>query len=98
MERGLSMRRIIGIAIVAVTCGSTHAQQPDQSLHLMLGTLSVEVTPNFAGGRLEGCSISFKTLTQDWIYKQGAYAAVSGGFGVTNIKRDLRYLSQSYRA
>jgi hypothetical protein len=84
------MRRVIGIAIVAMAWGSAQAQPLEQlnreSLLPMLGTISVEVTPNFAGGRLDGCSIGFRTLTQDWIFKQGAFVAVSGGFGVMTLK------------
>src|SRR5262245_37405961 len=87
---GFLMRLVIFIATIAVGCASAQAQPPEhlnrESLLPMLGTISVEVTPNFADGRLDGCSIGFRTLAQDWIYKQGAFIAVSGGFGVMTIK------------
>lgn len=87
---GFLMRLVIFIATIAVGCASAQAQPPEhlnrESLLPMLGTISVEVTPNFTDGRLDGCSIGFRTLAQDWIYKQGAFIAVSGGFGVMTIK------------
>ena len=91
MERRLfPMRPVIGIATIAIGCAVAQAQPLEQfnreSLLPMLGTISVEVTPNFTDSQLDGCSIGFRTLTQDWIYKQGAFVAVSGGFGVMTIK------------
>jgi hypothetical protein len=89
------MQLVVGIATVAIWCAVAQAQPLDpeimeqlkrESLVSLLGTIEVRVTPNFAGGRLDGCSIGFRTLTQDWIYKQGAFVTVSGGFGVMNIK------------
>jgi hypothetical protein len=84
------MRLVIGIATIAIGSAFAQAQPRGQldreGLAHMLGTIEVVVTPNFSGGRLEGCSIGFRTLTQDWIYKQGAFITVSGGFGVMNIK------------
>jgi hypothetical protein len=84
------MRLVIFIATIAIGCASAQAQTLEQlnreSLLPMLGTISVEVTPNFTDSRVDGCSIGFRTLAQDWIYKQGAFIAVSGGFGVMTIK------------
>jgi hypothetical protein len=53
----------------------------------ILGTTSVEAKPNFAGGQLEGCTIEFRVLAQDWVYKQGAYIAVTGHFGVYSLSQ-----------
>jgi hypothetical protein len=53
-----------------------------QTLGSMLGTLSVEAQPYFVAGRLNGCTIVFKALAQDWAYKQGGYIAVGGSFGL----------------
>jgi hypothetical protein len=81
------MRVCLGVAAILFASVSAQAQMPDRdSLRHMLGTISVETTPNFAGGHLEGCSIGFKSLTQDWIYKQGAFTSVSGGFGLIDVK------------
>ena len=57
------------------------------NLKSMLGTISVEAQPNFAGGRLDGCSIRFNVLAQDWAYKQGAYIKVSGSFGLMSARQ-----------
>jgi hypothetical protein len=95
------MRLRIGIAITVIGLGvitQVNAQSLDaaimdqlrrESLTSLAGTISVEVTPNFRGGQLYGCSIGFKALTQDWIYKQGAFIFVSGGFGVWNVQGKL---------
>ena len=84
------MRLVIFIATIAIGCASAQAQPLEQlnreSLLPMLGTISVEVTPNFTDSRVDGCSIGFRTLAQDWIYKQGAFIAVNSGFGVMTIK------------
>ncbi|HZM24190.1 MAG TPA: hypothetical protein VFC02_20760 [Anaerolineales bacterium] len=75
------MRLVIFIATIAIGCASAQAQPLEQlnreSLLPMLGTISVEVTPNFTDSRVDGCSIGFRTLAQDWIYKQGAFIAVN---------------------
>lgn len=57
------------------------------NLKSMLGTISVEAQPNFAGGQLDGCSIGFNVLAQDWAYKQGAYIKVSGAFGLMSARQ-----------
>jgi hypothetical protein len=59
---------------------------PD-NLKSMLGTISVEAQPNFVGGQLDGCSIGFNVLAQDWAYKQGAYIKVSGTFGLMSARQ-----------
>jgi hypothetical protein len=53
-----------------------------QALGSMLGTLSVEAQPYFVAGRLNGCTMVFNALAQDWAYKQGGYIAVGGSFGL----------------
>lgn len=90
---GKSMRIVVfAMACAALAAGSAHAQPLDaerlnlDTLRKLQGTIEVDMAPYFAGGRLEGCSVGFRTLTQDWIYKQGAFITVSGSFGVMNIK------------
>src|SRR5262245_4144817 len=87
---GFQMRLVIGIATIAIGCAAAQAQSLEQlrreSLLPLLGTIEVGVTPNFRGGQLVGCSIGFRTLTQDWTYKGGAFVMVSGGFGVMNVQ------------
>jgi hypothetical protein len=59
------MRLVIFIATIVIGCASAQAQPLEQlnreSLLPMLGTISVEVTPNFTDNRVDGCSIGFRT-------------------------------------
>jgi hypothetical protein len=65
--------------------GKTAAQ--DDTLRAMLGTTSVEAKSNFVGSQLDGCSVEFNVLAQDWTYKQGAYIKVSGAFGLMSARQ-----------
>ncbi len=73
------------ISILSILTGQSVAQ----GLSALLGTKSVEAKPFFAGGQLEGCTIEFTALAQDWVYKKGSYIAVAGAFGVMSVKDKL---------
>jgi hypothetical protein len=51
-----------------------------------LGTISVQANPSFAEGHLSGCSIEYNVLIQDWTYKQGAFAKISGSIGLMQAR------------
>jgi hypothetical protein len=76
----------VGLAatILSAIVGEGAAQ--DGSLNQMLGTISVEAKPSFAGGQLNGCTVEFGVLARDWTYKQGAYIRVGGSFGLVSAK------------
>ena len=69
------------------------AQDPnkivEQVLHAQSGTLSVQVVPQFADGRLYSCGIEFSHLMQDWIYSQGGFIRVGGSFGVMQAQAKM---------
>ena len=55
----------------------------------MLGTLDVKAQPVFADGRLDGCTVVYGALAQDFTYKQGGYITVIGSFGLIRTKGEL---------
>jgi hypothetical protein len=54
----------------------------DAMMRTMIGTVKVRATPTFAGGELNGCTLEYAALAQDWAYRQGSYFKVVGSFGV----------------
>ena len=85
------MRHVV-IAALLFGASTTHVlAQPDaatmerlkrDALDSQLGTLSVVAQPNFADGRLSGCTVEYNVLAKDWAYKKGDYIKVSGAFGL----------------
>jgi hypothetical protein len=56
---------LIACPLLAVAAREA-AAQVDSVLQSMLGTISVEATPQFADGQLYGCAVAFNVMAQDW--------------------------------
>ena len=89
----LVMRCWVGTAVVAFglafAAQQSNAGPLEDALGPMVGTLSVEVNPSFAGGSLVACTIDFRVLVRDTIYKQGALVAVSGYLGLAEANNNV---------
>jgi hypothetical protein len=87
---------VVGVAGQSFAQDAATLQRMDrQVLGPMLGTLSVEAQPYFVEGRLNGCTIVFNALAQDWAYKQGGYISIAGSFGL--LGRDEKLLAVSLK-
>lgn len=71
------MLKIATIAAVFLPI-SALAQQQNAGMSAMLGTLSVRAEPMLQSGKLQGCSLVFNALTQDWKYRGGAFLKIEG--------------------
>lgn len=94
----LSIYRILAVSIPPVFIGEAMAQNADLSavsqlnrkaLDALQGTLSVEVKPQFAGGKLWACGVEFAAIERDWIYKQGNHIRIGGSFGAANMQGEF---------
>jgi hypothetical protein len=92
----LARAQALALAVIFIVSGQSLAQDAAtaqrmarQGLAHMVGTTSVEAQPYLVNGRLNGCTIVFTALAQDWAYKQGGYIAVSGNFGLLGGKPPL---------
>ncbi len=55
----------------------------------LVGTLNIQSQPHFAQGKLEGCTLVYSALYQDWTYRQGALLKVDGSIGVVTSSKKL---------
>jgi hypothetical protein len=81
----LSIYRILAASIPPVFIGEAMAQNADLSavsqlnrkaLDALQGTLSVEVKPQFAGGKLWACGVEFAAIERDWIRQPHSHRRV----------------------
>jgi hypothetical protein len=88
-------------------CAPAHAQTPAQVLEMkravissMVGTLYTKAAPNFAGGKLNGCTIEYGAIIRDFKYSRGELVLVGGSFGVlgssSQIGAFLKVVFQDY--
>jgi hypothetical protein len=76
------MKRLI-VACSLVVWTPANAQSPVQDwMTQFVGTLSVKSNPYFTEGTLQGCTLVFTTLYQDWTYRKGALLRVDGNIGI----------------
>lgn len=63
--------------------GAAVAESPlEAAMAQFVGTLSINSNPYFADGSLQGCTLVFTALHQDWTYRQGALLRVDGNIGI----------------
>jgi hypothetical protein len=54
-----------------------------------VGTISAVSQPKFSDGKLEGCTVEYSALFQDWIYSRGAFVKLDGSFGLMTANSNL---------
>ncbi|OYU91834.1 MAG: hypothetical protein CFE29_02995 [Bradyrhizobiaceae bacterium PARB1] len=77
------------LSAIAPSIAQQKAQTFQQILEMMAGTTAVLAYPQFADGQLGSCLIEFSAITQDNVYRQGAYSKFFGSFGVMQAKGNL---------
>jgi hypothetical protein len=76
-------------AAAAQVDAATTERLSRQALAEQLGTISVTTIPQFSQGELWSCAVDYNVLARDWVYRQGGFITVSGGFGVMQVKKRL---------
>lgn len=78
------MKRLLPLTAALMLCPAMAlAESPvEAAMARFVGTLSVTSNPYFADGTLQGCTLVFTALHQDWTYRQGALLRVDGNIGV----------------
>jgi hypothetical protein len=91
VRRAAAVGLILGASTHAGTAmdPATAERITRQALDRQLGTLSVAARPILADGRLSGCTVAFKALARDWVYRQGGYIRVGGSFGLREANRAI---------
>ena len=79
--------RVASLAVVAICATSSGlplalAASIDEAFNPLVGTLSTKAEPTFRRGDLVGCTLAYAALAKDFVYKQGAFIAISGSFGL----------------
>src|SRR5688572_24213203 len=79
------------VAICATSGGSplALAAPTDEAFNSLVGTLSTKAEPTFRDGELVGCTLIYAALAKDFIYKQGAFIAIRGSFGLVAESRNV---------
>jgi hypothetical protein len=86
--------RAASLAVVAVCATSggpplALAAPIGEAFNPLVGTLSTKAEPTFRGGELVGCTLVYAALAKDFIYKQGAFIAIRGSFGLVAESRNV---------
>ena len=85
------MKQFLAGALLCVASSSSMAQTnaATQLLQSRVGTTYTTAHPQFSDGRLNGCTIEFGVLVQDYTYRQGAFALVGGSFGMLSANNNV---------
>ena len=83
------MTRIVAAAVLFVALLSQSPTSVAQSIPLpeaIYGTNSVEFGPNYTDGSLVGCTLIYRALIRDYVYRIGEPSLVYGSFGLMTVK------------
>jgi hypothetical protein len=86
----LALATLLALAASAAATASRAqdwTERARQELVRRTGTNSVNVEEQRADGVLQSCYLTFTHLTQDHVYKQGAYIRIGGSIGMTAAPR-----------
>ena len=85
------MKWIVAGALLCVASSSSMSQTNvvTKILQARAGTTHATAAPQFSDGKLNGCIVDFAVLTQDHIYRQGAFIRVGGSFGLMSANNNV---------
>ena len=88
------MRKIISSAMISavIFCATSSvaiAGPIEDALNPQLGTISVKFEPAFDEGNLYACTLIYKTLIRDYVYKSGGFSLINGNIGIVGKDKIL---------
>ena len=89
------MKRLFFIAVLVLSSGPAYAQRATAlDMSKFAGTVSVEFRPMQAAGVLEGCTLVYTVVEQDFVYRNGTLISIVGNIAYfTNKNQDMIGLS-----